>query len=80
MLSDRDFTGIIGTGNLSGHRFTLSGLVPDGNPTITLVLANGARTRVAVIDNVYEATVPGQVVAVILRTTAGHIQRHGLTR
>jgi len=54
---------------------TLSGLVPDGNPTITLVLATGARKTVPVVVNVYEATVAGPIVALIVRDTAERVVR-----
>jgi type IV secretory pathway VirB10-like protein len=53
--------------------------VPDGNPTVTLVLAGGARRAVPVVDhNALEATVPGQVVAIIDRDVFGRVSRHQL--
>jgi hypothetical protein len=44
-------------------------LVPDGNPSVTVVLASGARKTVAVIDNVYSVT--GRVTAIIARDAGG---------
>jgi hypothetical protein len=79
MLSSQDSTGIVGATTLGAHQETISGLVPDGNPTVTLVLTSGARKSIRVIDdNVYEATVPGRVVAIIVRNTSGRIERHSL--
>jgi hypothetical protein len=52
--------------------------VPDGNRTVTIVLADGARKALPVIDNVYEATVPGRIVAIINKNTAGRTERHAL--
>ena len=54
------------------------GLVPDGNPTVTIVLAGGTRKPFPVIDDVYEITVPGRPVAVINRDIAGRIVRTSL--
>ncbi len=81
MLNSRDSTGIIGAAATFGgaHQETISGLVPDGNPTVTLVLASGARKTVPVVDyNVYEATVSGHVVAIIAHNTSGRIERKTL--
>ena len=68
-------TGFIGATSSDGRQRSIAGLVPDGNPSVTLVLANGARTTVPVIDNAYEATVSAQIVAVLVRDTAGHVER-----
>jgi len=79
MLSSLRSTGFIGGATLGAHQETISGLVPDGNPTVTIVLASGARKTVPVVDdNVYEATVPGRIVAIIARNTAGQIERKTL--
>ncbi|HLJ03471.1 MAG TPA: hypothetical protein VKT31_08520, partial [Solirubrobacteraceae bacterium] len=48
---------------------TVWGLAPDGNPTITIVLASGARRAVPVLDNVYSVT--GRIRAINLRDAAG---------
>jgi hypothetical protein len=50
---------------------TVSGLVPDGNRTVTVVLAGGATRTVPVIDSVYSITVAGRVTAVIGRDAGG---------
>jgi hypothetical protein len=79
MLKSQDASGIIGVGTSNGNKQTISGLVPDGNQTVTLVLANGTHVTVPVVDhNVYEATVPGRIVAIINRDALGRIQRHSL--
>jgi hypothetical protein len=65
-----------------GHKTTIDGLVPDGNATVTLVLASGALHSVPVVDNVFEATVRGRVGAIIDRDIHGRVVRKalGLTR
>jgi hypothetical protein len=79
MLKSQDASGIIGVATSNGNKQTISGLVPDGNQTVTLVLANGTRMTVPVVDhNVYEATVPGRIIAIINRDADGRIQRHSL--
>ena len=51
------------------------GLVPDGNATVTFVLADGSRKTVPVIDNVFEATVRGRAIARINRDIHGRVVR-----
>jgi hypothetical protein len=78
-LTTRAADGIIGGGTSDGHQQSISGLVPDGNSTITLVLADGTRKTVPVVDhNVYEATVSGQIIAIINRDITGHVHRRAL--
>ena len=78
-LSDRILDGFVG-GATSGTRGeTIAGLVPDGNPTVTLILANSTKRTAPVTDhNVYEATVPGHVVAIINRNVSGTTVRQSL--
>jgi hypothetical protein len=71
-------TGFIGPIGISAHRTTISGLVPDRNPTITIVFSNGTRKTIPVIHNVYQATLAGHPIAIIDRNTTGHIQRESL--
>jgi hypothetical protein len=54
----------------------LFGLVPDGNTTVTLTLATGARQHVSVIDNVVRATLPTGPVTVAFRNAAGASWSH----
>jgi hypothetical protein len=77
-LSSRDDAGISGgiTGN--GRETTFVGLVPDGNPSVTVVMANGARKTFPVIENAYEFTVRGRVVAMINRDIHGKVVRTSL--
>jgi hypothetical protein len=49
--------------------------VPDGNSTMTVVLAGGGRKTFPVIDNVYEVTVRGRPVAIINRDIHGRVAR-----
>jgi len=70
--------GLIGGSTSNGNETTFEGLVPDGNPTVTLVLANGTRQTFPVTDNVYEATVHRRVVAVIDRDIDGRRVRTAL--
>jgi hypothetical protein len=50
----------------------LDGLAPDGNPTVSLVLADGQVKRAHVVDNVYSIVVSGKPAALIIRDSAGH--------
>ena len=52
---------------------TISGLVPDGNSTVTVLLAGGGRRTVPVIDNAWEVTVPRQIIALVDRNAAGRL-------
>jgi hypothetical protein len=74
--SDPDGGGWSGGSSIGSAEQTINGLVPDGNRTVTLVLASGAQIRVPVTDNVYEATVHGRVVAIVDRNAAGQVVRH----
>jgi hypothetical protein len=50
----------------------LTGIAPDGNHTVLVMLANGDSRTVPVIDNVYSVAIKGtRVSAVRLRTAAG---------
>lgn len=77
-LSDRDDAGILGGTTSNGRETTLAGLVPDGNSTVTVVLAGGARKTFPVIDNVFEITVPGRIVAMIDRDIRGKVVQRSL--
>ena len=71
--------GFLGAGTSNGRETTLPGVVPDGNRTVTLVLANGQHRVVPVVHkNVFEVTVPGQVIAIIDRGLDGRTARHNL--
>lgn len=63
--------GMITTTGSAPHRETVWGLVPDGNPSITVVLAGGATRTVRVIDNVYSITLTRRAVAVIAKNARG---------
>jgi hypothetical protein len=78
MLAGQAAGGIIGGSTTGAGRETITGLVPDGNRTVTIVLADGTRKTFPVIENVYEATVRGRIVAIINKNTAGRIERHAL--
>jgi hypothetical protein len=60
-----------------GHNM-YSGLVPDGNRTVSIVLADGARRKVAVADSLYSLTVTGQAVALIDKDATGQRRRFRL--
>jgi hypothetical protein len=77
-LSPRDDAGILGGSTSNGRETTIVGLVADGNATVTVALAGGARKTFPVIDNVYEITVRGRTVAVIDRDTHGKVVRTSL--
>ncbi len=76
--SDPDGGGFSGGSSIGNGEQTLNGLVPDGNRTVTVVMASGARIRLPVIDNVYETTVRGHIVALIDRDVTGRSVRHSL--
>ena len=78
MLTGRAAGGIIGGSTVGGGRETITGLVPDSNRTVTIVLADGTRETFPVIDNVYEATVRGRIVAIINKNTSGRIEQRSL--
>jgi len=59
-------------------RHPIATLVPDGNATVTLVLAGGRRKTAPVIDNVFEVTVAARVAAIIDRDIHGRIVRKTL--
>jgi hypothetical protein len=67
-----------GGGSSGNGEQTIDGLVPDGNPTVTLVMASRRRIDAPVSDNVYEATARGRIVAVIDRDATGRVVRHTL--
>jgi hypothetical protein len=50
---------------------TVYGLVPDGNPTVTIELADGATKTVPVIDNVYAVTLATRPRALIAKNANG---------
>ena len=50
---------------------TVWGLVPDGDRTVTVVLAGAAPRTVPVIDNVYSITVTGRITAIIAKDAGG---------
>jgi hypothetical protein len=77
-LAGREPSGFIGGTTSNGHQTTISGLVPDGNPTVTIVLADHTHKTVPVIHNVYEATATGRIVTIISRNASGQIQHHSL--
>lgn len=59
----------------NGRKTTITGLVPDGNPTVTIILASSSRRRIAVLDNVFEATVTSRPLAILAYNAAGHLTR-----
>lgn len=61
-----------------GGRNTYVGLVPDGNPTVAVLLATGAVETVPVVDNVYSFTTRGRAVALIDKNAAGQLVRFAL--
>jgi hypothetical protein len=76
--SDPDSGSFSGGSSIGNGERTINGLVPDGNRTVTLVLSSGARVQAPVIDNVYEATVHGRIVAIIDHNSTGRLVHHTL--
>lgn len=74
-LSRREDAGIPGGITGGGGETTFVGLVPDGNSSVTVVMANGDRKTFPVIENAYEFTVRGRVVAMINRGIHGRVVR-----
>jgi hypothetical protein len=64
--------GMISTTCCVSRSESVWGLVPDGNPTVTVVLAGGATRTVRVIDNVYSIIVTRRALSVIAKDGAGH--------
>jgi hypothetical protein len=52
-------------------RETVYGLVPDGNPTVTIKLADGTSKSVRVIDNAYSVTVTQRPTSLTAKDAAG---------
>jgi len=52
------------------HEFTLIGLAPDGNTTVTVTEADGSTRQVPVADNIYEV-VGGDPTSITLRDASG---------
>lgn len=70
-------TSMVLSGRMIGASFgasgeTVNGLAPDGNSSVTILLAHGARRTIPVIDNVYSLTIPPQAVKVIMSNAARH--------
>ena len=59
---------------------TVTGLVPDGNPFVTVVLADGSEVAAPVVGNVYSVTVGGEPMAIISANASGHRSQHLLPR
>ena len=76
--SDPDRGGFSHHSSIGNGERAISGIVPDGNRTVTLVLADGARVNASVTDNVYEATVHGRIVAIIDHDATGRLVHHPL--
>jgi hypothetical protein len=55
-----------------------TGLVPDGNRTVSIVLAGGVTKTVPVLANVYSVTVTGRAVALIDKDATGQQERFPL--
>lgn len=51
-----DAVGVIGGGGSAGVE-RLNGVVPDGNPTVSVALADGTVMKVRVLDNVFSAAI-----------------------
>ncbi len=58
---------------------TIEGLVPDGNPTVSVTLPHGASLVTRVTDNVYSMSVPANALALVVRDAAGQIVRFRLS-
>jgi hypothetical protein len=52
--------------------------VPNGNPTVTLILADGRSLRVPVTDNAYAVALHQSVRTLIARDAAGRLVRFSL--
>ena len=52
---------------------TVYGLVPDGNQTVTIKLANGATKTVRVIDNVYAVTLTTRPNTLVAKDAYGQL-------
>jgi hypothetical protein len=57
--------------NGGGSSGWVDGIVPNGNPTVTIVLSNGKRVTVPVVHNLYAAALKAHAVALIDKNAAG---------
>jgi hypothetical protein len=55
---------------------TVTGLAPDGNPTVTLVLGNGSAETVPVNNNIYVAHSPHGFKTVTLKDSRGQLKTY----
>jgi hypothetical protein len=49
------------------------GLVPDGNTSVTVLVAGGARRTAPVVDNVWALTVPSGPATLLVKDAGGHV-------
>jgi hypothetical protein len=66
-------SGAMVSGLFGPHRETIWGVAPDGNATVTAMLADGTRRTILVVDNVYTITLKPQSVQIIEKDAGGHL-------
>lgn len=66
-------------GDLHAMHIVYGGLVPDGNRSVSIVLANGTTKTVLVVANVYSITVKGRAVSLTDKDRAGHREKFRLS-
>jgi hypothetical protein len=75
-ISAQSASGVLGGSTAGTNQTTISGLVPDGNRTVTIERTGGAPITAPVVHNVFEATVHGRITAIINKDIHGQIHRH----
>jgi hypothetical protein len=66
-------------GDSHARHVVYGGLVPDGNRSVSIVLANGTTKTVPVVANVYSITVKGRAVTLTDKDAAGHLEKFRLS-
>ncbi len=66
-------------GGSAGRRVrSLDGIAPDGDSSVTVVLADGTVKHVPVVGNVYSVTIKGTFKTLIVRDSSGRLRRTAL--
>lgn len=66
--------GVSGSSSPAGSAYTLHGLVPDGNKTVTVNMVSGAKLTVAVHDNIVYATFSTTPRSITFKNAFGHVK------
>lgn len=66
---------LFNTGRVSHGKLTLTGLAPDGNRVVNVLVPGGVKLTAPVIDNVYSLIVPTNARTLLIHNAAGRLVR-----